>query len=380
MNENFCTIPFKELYVDFNNNYVTNCCIQREKITIDFNEFKKINWFEKFTQFNDIRKDFSNNGKPATCVRCWKLEEAGQTSYRNRFGYNHRGSNLEKVELSVIDIRLSNKCNLQCKMCSPECSDQIAKNIHKYTSSNDDDEFYDVSKLLTQQQQNFDALLRLILRTPSIRLLKFAGGESFIMDDLIKFLQKLVKHKKTDLDLFFLTNATTVNSKIIDLLKHFNKVEISCSIDSYGKWFEYQRFPAKWSVIEKNYLRLLDTNFKITLTPCWSHLNLSGLAPFLKWVKENPCAYLSFNEVTFPSFLNWQLIPLKYRDELIEELAELTDVDSEYSTFINRIKTEVRTITPQESKTLQSYVNLWNFNNKIRYEDMYPWASELLGK
>ena len=69
--------------------------------------------------------------------------------------------------------------------------------------------------------------------------------------------------------------------------------------------------------------RMGQGKFDIDILPCWSQLNVLGLADFFKWLKEEKVlAVVNFTEVEYPSYLNWTLIPLKYRTELIKELAD----------------------------------------------------------
>ena len=127
--------------------------------------------------------------------------------------------------------------------------------------------------------------------------------------------------------------------------------------------------------------------FDIDILPCWSQLNVLGLADFFKWLKEEKVlAVVNFTEVEYPSYLNWTLIPLKYRTELIKELGNIKwprsirSSQQNYDSLVERLATEVREITPEEREKLKTMVQVWDFNNPIKYRDMFPWGKELLGE
>ena len=110
-----------------------------------------------------------------------------------------------------------------------------------------------------------------------------------------------------------------------------------------------------------------------------------GLADFIRWVQsETVDQCIHYSEVNTPSYLHWELIPLKYRTELINELDSMDlksiDLDLDYISMSQRLSSDVRQITTRERVELSNNVNLWDFNNNVKYRDMYPWARELLGE
>jgi sulfatase maturation enzyme AslB (radical SAM superfamily) len=217
-----------------------------------------------------------------------------------------------------------------------------------------------------------------------IKEIKFAGGEPFVMPEVEELLIKLIKAGRTDLHTFFLTNCTTVKTYVLDILKQFDSASIGCSIDGVDKWIEYQRYPVRWKSVKRNYNILLEHGITTSITPCWSHLNLFGIVEFFNWIKEdNITCKIEWNDIDYPTCLNWELIPMKYRTNLIEQLDNFafpTNVSNSYHTLLHRIKNDVREITNQERRELYTSVQLWDFNNPIKYRDMFPWAKELLNE
>ena len=412
--KNFCYMPWRELYVEHGGTLVypkkkpgyLSCCIQNYKSMAPGNPFTEpADFFNSDKTLNSIRKQFLEDKRPKECSTCWNSEDSGGVSKRIEFNKKYKAlypniTPQDPPNLEELDIRLSNKCNLQCKMCFSGCSDQIAKNIVKATNAGaiDDVEFaVEEEAEYWSEHSNVNPIVGLydfIMRNKTVKRIKFAGGEPFVMPQVEELLEKLIDAGRTDLDIFFLTNCTTVKDSMLEMLSKFDRSGVGCSIDGVGKWIEYQRYPAQWKAVKRNLNKLLkhkrrmgQGKFDIDILPCWSQLNVLGLADFFKWLKEEKVlAVVNFTEVEYPSYLNWTLIPLKYRTELIKELGNIKwprsirSSQQNYDSLVERLATEVREITPEEREKLKTMVQVWDFNNPIKYRDMFPWGKELLGE
>jgi hypothetical protein len=167
----------------------------------------------------------------------------------------------------------------------------------------------------------------------------------------------------------------------IESLKQFDRVILQCSIDGIGEHIEFQRFPCKWSVIERNFRRFLQCGFEVSLTPCWSQLNALGVVNFLNWASEFDDIFVAYNEVMQPSYLDFRLIPIKYRETVISSLNNCRFpklMHKDYFKFFEALKKQQRSIITEEKQALNDAVNIWNFNNDIKYQELYPWAKDLL--
>ena len=371
------------LYYSYNGD-IRHCCIQ-ERIDKQFD----VTAFERSPQefidtnidLTTISKDISNGIKNIHCKRCWDDELVGIKSKR-LYSKNTTGDN---NAIEYIDLRLGNKCNLKCKMCFPTWSNQIQRHFITAKENgiiNDFNRHVDADTY--SQETHADYLRRVltaILNTPTIKTIALAGGEPFVMDEVEWFLNQLVDNRRTDINIRIVTNVTVVTDRMLNLLKKFNTVTLQCSIDGIEEDIEYQRFPSKWSVIENNFIKLYQSGLKTILVPCFSQLNTLSVLKFLTWTSSFEKTPVFFNEVTHPSFLNFQLIPMEYRQDLIKELDKFTlpkNVDKNYLVFFNKIKNNVRPITAEERKELREAAELWDFKSKIKYKEKYPWADFLL--
>ena len=93
----------------------------------------------------NVRLQMLNGGKPPSCLKCYKEEEAGHRSKRQwETHYWSQRVDLDKIlgetkldgevppNLAYIDLRFGTKCQLACVMCSPHDSSGWIKDYKKY--------------------------------------------------------------------------------------------------------------------------------------------------------------------------------------------------------------------------------------------------------
>ena len=380
----YCGVTFKELYINHKGRF-RNCCVQTEGYDEKgFLKSKDTNkWFSEQPDLNLLRQDLVSGVSNPSCDKCWKLEEKGQSSYRINWNRSDYPLSDTTPEIEIIDLRLGNQCNLQCRMCNPLWSDQVGK---LYQLAKDNGVINSLNESFTQgtvkpYKAFVEDLIGFCLRTPSLKEIKFAGGEPFIMPEVEYFLNRLIQEGKTNLTVSFLTNTTMAKESTIESLKQFDRVILQCSIDGVGEHIEFQRYPCKWSVIERNFRRFLQCGFEVSLTPCWSQLNALGVVNFLNWASEFDDIFVAYNEVMQPSYLDFRLIPIKYRETVISSLNNCRFpklMHKDYFKFFEALKKQQRSIITEEKQALNDAVNIWNFNNGIKYQELYPWAKDLL--
>lgn len=381
----YCGVTYKELYINHTGRF-RNCCIQTqghgEK---GFLKSQNPNeWFDKQYDLNLVREDLQAGSRNPSCSKCWNLEDKGHNSYRMNWNRSTYYDASTTPEIEIIDFRLGNQCNLQCRICNPMWSDQLGKS---YQLAKDKGIFNSVNQSFTEgtikpSSEVMEDLIGFCLRTPSLKEIKFAGGEPFVMSEVEYFLNRMIQEGRNNLTVSFLTNTTTAKESTIELLKQFKKVIMQCSIDGIGEDIEFQRFPCKWSVIERNFRKFVDCGFEVSLTPCWSQLNALGVVDFLNWASEFDNVHVAYNEVTNPTYLDYKLIPLKHRTATIEAIKNCKfpkRMHKDYFKFFESLATEERSISELERQALADAVAIWNCDNNNNYQTRYSWAEELLG-
>ena len=342
----------------YNKGNVSMCCLQEPLLYKDDWEGTDLKDFYFNRSFDKIRFDVERNIKPKECQTCWINEDNNTPSMRQQNMYYNSGNYSAFPKIKHVDLRLSNKCNLQCKMCSPSDSDQIARVMGK------EYETIDTSSLLDQ-----------ILNLPELEVIRFAGGEPFIMPEVDEFLEKMIAKNRTNVNIEIITNCTTVRKGMIELLNKFNKVDIMASIDSVGKWLEFQRSPARWAIIERNFHMLYNSKCHVRLVPCIGAINLLGVADFFEWANQYPRAPVTFNEIHDPDYLNFRFVPMDMRRDMIKKFKAMKLVNAmpAWTNFKEKLMYEyIKPTDDQIQRLLDRNLLVWQSpENQMR--EFFPW-------
>jgi hypothetical protein len=309
----------------------------------------------------------------SACKSCSAYEANNMPSMREHNMYYGDDEINTVVDIRHVDLRLSNKCNLQCKMCNPNDSDQLVKLAHELPFDNPL-----LHQLPAQESEDTEQLLELILQLPNLETIRFAGGEPFIMPEVEQFLYKLVAQGRTDINIEFVTNCTSAKPKVIALLEQFDRVELMCSIDGVEDTLEYQRYPARWSTIENNFERMYNSKCNTRIVPCIGLLNYLDLNRFFAWAEQYPRSLITFNEIQEPSFLDFRLIPAAVRPKTFN-LGNNVFTPSWFS-FIDDKMHETREPTQEECNLLKQYTQVWDYRCNEKFLNRYPWASYIIEK
>ena len=214
-------------------------------------------------ELEDMRHKHANNIKDSRCDTCWKKEELGFESYRQRFNSNHR-FNVQEALLSIEDgsykqgpkilyLKNGNVCNLQCRICGPKDSYAWSREAKHYADQHTDEmqgTMYDIENYKKnwspKQLENLMKYNNTILRVDNF------GGEALTNPKVLDYLNMLVEQGVSQhITLYFNTNASNVPSeKWWSTLRQFKVLDFQLSLDGFKEQFEYQRYPAKWSEVE----------------------------------------------------------------------------------------------------------------------------------
>lgn len=371
-----CIVTHTGFNIDTNGR-IGQCCLQKKEYLIDnFDDITDLNfWYNTESWLSEIRHSLDNNIEHSACSTCWHYEHDNKSSKRIRSNAVQQSN---KTTIEHLDLRLSSKCNLECKMCFPGCSSQIEKLAIELEEKNIESRL-DISN---KNKPNLDIkkLLNLILKLPDIKTIRFAGGEPFIMPEVEEFLFKLAE-VKTNISIEFITNCTVIKNKIIKVLEKFKHVLIMCSIDGIEDTIEYQRYPCKWSVIEKNFIKLYNSNFMIDLTPCITLFNYLDLHKLVNWANLFPNARLCYNEIINPSYLDFRIIPITARTRFYDTFKNISFINyaDNWKTFQSKTMYDYRNPTEQEVDDLKHYSSVvWDYKCKEKFLDRYQWANSII--
>lgn len=211
-------------------------------------------------EYRRLRRTFLSGGSPNGCASCHRAEAAGLPSHRTSRIEMYEPAELAGLRDSTdadgylhgfrmhwFDFRMSNLCNLKCRMCFPTGSSRIAAEYAELG--------WPVNDVLDpgMVRQWFD---QFISRIGDARLIYFAGGEPLMMDAHWRVLDTLSAEGNTSMALTYSTNLSQLAYKdrnVLDAWTAFDDVYLSLSIDHVGPAAEYIRHGLRWEEWVRNF-------------------------------------------------------------------------------------------------------------------------------
>lgn len=353
-NDSFCVLPWMHLYKNMDNS-VKLCCVDKGSPigSLSENTVDEIRNSEEFTK---LRKSFLNGEKLDRCTECWSWEKNGYQSYRQSQNKDY-GADLpehifedEPLEITYLDYRPSNLCNLACKICSPRFSSKLI-DPWLQVGQIKPDEASDLAKFNVNRID-----VNTVKKDFShIKSIYFAGGEPLIADDHWNLLDYFSKTNPKEIKIKYNTNLTKLDfkgKKVEDYWDKFNIIQIGASLDGFGKQFEHLRTGASWNEVISNLerLKLLSNNIQDNLNKEYGYnvknrgidiycdatvgwLNLKSVFKLHKFlydnqyiVLNNPHYYkLLAKPLNFPYGASLACTPPELKSELLESIDQHKD-------------------------------------------------------
>lgn len=304
---------------------------------IDFND--KDTTLDKVLKSNDyktLRDQFRNNEKPEGCRKCWKLEEQGLKSRRQRELEAHEQHldliPTDETKIVLFDIKLGNHCNLKCNICNSEYSKKWEKDEMDWYGQVINPSY---GKDWLSNPQHWQDIKK---QCDSLEVLYLSGGEPFLTkhnDELLTHLIDIGRAK--DVWIKYHTNGTyKLTEKLVNQFKQFKRIQLMYSIDDIGMRYEYQRPPAKWHRVESNFIHALEHSF-IDTKICYTVSLFNSLSG---QEMEAWCSSVGFNldnlEVNFardPIHYDLSMLGDEQKNMLLDKLGN-GKIDTEVSKYI----------------------------------------------
>lgn len=397
-NGSFCAMPFVSMMVNTNQK-LQYCCIasaSSEPQLADENTKKsfivtenQINDVWKSSAIKTVRNAMLSGEKVKACDGCYSQEVVGKSSSRkmmttewvNKIGKELFLDNIKKyianndAELPIfyLDLRLSNMCNLKCRMCNPFNSSQIAKEHFEIWNDEDYQQVWSqqygrnptwLKNEATWQDSNilWDELVGLI---PNLKKVYMTGGEPTLIKNNYRFMKESISSGMNDsMELFFNLNCTNVTDEFLGLIAQFKYVSINASIDGVGKVNDYIRYPSKWDKISTNFEKIAQLpNVNLNITPVVQVHNVLDLENILNYAEEVSSRYKK--DIGLDFLFNWS--PKWYDVTILPEY--IRKISS------NQLK-QYRNNSPRYSNnwliknSVDSTINLLESSRNLEYSDL----------
>lgn len=349
----------------------------------------------------EVRLQFLNNKWPEQCRRCKIEQESGKRS-RNQWEatmYDFTREDAESITLpdgSVteqrvlsMDLRLGNKCNLQCVMCYPGESNQWYKIQEQITGSKVfmiDDITYSTDGHDHFEWCDQEEYYQLLAENAKyLQKIKFGGGEPWLVKQHLTLLKNLLEQGLAkNIELEYSINVTIVPQEFLRTIDQFKFVKLCCSVDGYGEVNEAIRYPTKWSVIEKN-LDFLDTgppNSAVFTSTTVSILNIEHFVTWMQWLESKQ--FNKINTDTFsgvvshpvmnPKYLNLRLMTDEQHSRMFVHLKSQT-TNQEMLTKLNQWEMYSKKLPMTEEEIVQGRKDLAVFFEKMTVIQGKDWRA-----
>ena len=285
----------------------------------------------------DIRRKMLNGDRPAICRKCYEIEDSGGRSVRQDYADIYaQDQRLQETinltsedgtafpEINYIDFALSNRCNIRCMMCSPHASHLLASDFKKLGIPFDESweersrTYWDIENILPV----YDQIL------PNVSSMLTTGGEPFINATHLALLERAVEiGRSRNIVLRYHTNCTTLPSRLVELWRHFQKIEVHVSLEAFGALNEYIRLGTRWPVIEKNFAALLKLKSEIPIAvevhTCLQIANILRLTELYQWLEtwNGNCPPLPYHiMIDHPDQLHIRRMPHELKLLAVEQI------------------------------------------------------------
>lgn len=353
MSKTYCPLPWNHFSVGVQG-HMRVCCnswmygkIKDNNKDIQINEITEPLTYFNTPQLKKLRATILKGNRARECKTCYDIEDSGGRSQRQRFAEKWPLENfikstdestgeLSKLHINYLDLAWSNKCNLKCKMCSPDASDQLIEETKKFNLTKYFSKFEAPEKNIWVLKETLDILKKII--DHGLETILVTGGEPLINNDFYDFCKFLIsKGYSKYVFLSFHSNLTVTPSKWFAIWPHFKQVVIKASIDAIGPIYEYIRYPGKWNIVNSNieeiinFVRTPNSNTSLEFHTVLALHNLAGIPDLIDYlcniseIDSSVRVMPLVNYIYGPELASVSLIPLKERAIMIENIKKSLD-------------------------------------------------------
>lgn len=382
--DSFCIIPFSRLQIDPDGR-AKPCCKYKTGMAPDLTDLnflpnKNIDELWNQDEFIQLRDQFMRGQKPEGCKVCWDEEAAGVKSLRqiveDGAKKNARYNIFVKIPSqspSHLDLKLSNICNLKCRICHPFLSSQWIKehkdlnladsNVIKIYTENSREKFF-------ESNYNEEILKKW---APNLTDIEFYGGEPLLQQEHERILKIVTEYNKPyRLRLFYNSNSTQFKEEFFEYWKQCDRVTINFSVDDIGKRFEYQRKNAIYSNVFKNLALFKEHAIKHNVKHEFNIyctvgiLNVWYLPEFLKEFEKLELP-IWLNLVHYPDHFNIKNLPKPVKEKIKQKYSTI-----DYSNLkFNKDSMSVQDVVNFMLLNNDDYTQLEKFYDVVSLHDTY---------
>ncbi len=350
-----------------------------------------INQFMNSDTRCDVRSSMIKGKWHEICLNCKQVEETGiKHTQREIIDDKKRilkliqmtkdDGSIDEFEITRLDVRLSNLCNFACVQCQPSDSSRwyedhlgffgdhftrsaVNKEIVGWHLKKDNRKV--LSSMTDDLHENFWSILEIV--GPTLMKIDFLGGEPLIINDHWKILDILIDRGwSKNIELFYPSNLSILNQKMLDVWKNFKQVRIMPSMDDIGDRFELIRYGGRWPKMQENLEMLKSSNIMMdNISCCYMIPNIFSIGEIDEWAEKSSFSSPVYRWVYDPFYMSIDSLPRAAKEEIIEHNLKTSTPNSiKMARFM-----ENRIDEAGDPNSITTFVRLMDYLDKSRNQN-----------
>lgn len=290
--DSVCNAPFTNMYFCVDGQ-VAPCWLYFPAKTPRWSPERSIKDIWLGPEFSKVRDALADGRFLSSCGVCEHNIDTGNLPLAAAYDNEHAIGDWP----TMLELELSNLCNLECVMCSGQLSSKIRRNrdqLPPLTSPYDDSFVDQVAELL-----------------PHLHELRFNGGEP-LMQPIVHKITDRIAEIRPDLKVTIATNGTIINDRSRRMMERCN-IHVNISIDSLipERYAEIRVHGVLEEVLAnfeeyRSYCHADGRNLAVMVNPM--RMNWDEMADYVWWASERQ-VHLWFNTIRYPEHVALHNLP-----------------------------------------------------------------------
>jgi pyruvate-formate lyase-activating enzyme len=339
-----------------------------------------------------------------SCGYCKKIEDAGGQSDRIRMSSIpnlsppelEKDPTLVKVQPTIVEVYLSNACQMSCLYCHPTLSSSIEAENRKFG------DFKGLGIQFENKKNNFKDLLPLFWQWfetgfQKIKRLHVLGGEPFYQKEFVKMLDMIEKNPNPTCELNIVTNLMVSEEKIKYFIDRFylmlkkkciKRIDITCSIDCWGAEQEYVRYGINLKHWEKNFNYLISKKWLVVnVNQTISALTIKTMPALLDklktWRDTKNVGHFFSGVYPGPEYLKGEIIGENFfkidEKNILKKMPNDTTQNKAAKEYMAGILHQINSSkrNKEQIKNLVLFLDEKDRRRGTNWKNIFPWLTEL---
>jgi len=339
----YCSAKFTELMVHVQGRLLYNCCkAYPERVDLDWLEANPGRLFHTDTMLEDRRLMLENKSCASCHYGCYKYEEQGLTSTRQKYINDAKISD-PHAPVKEITISLSTDCNMTCMYCSPEWSSSWQRDIDKHGEYildgipvRQNDRWSTMWSKMKQKSRGsesgfFQLLLREIKLSTGLQSVTLMGGEPLLNNQLDQVLDSV--HGK---QINIVTGLGANDTRLRQVLQETKGKDVSFTVsaEATGPLFELIRHGVTWRDFQDRISMIEENGNRIKFLSTISNLSVLGFNQFHETYAKNH--EIRINALTDTSWMMPHVLDDRSKDDFIASTKDKHNLP-EFKTILEMI-------------------------------------------